>query len=741
MSAPITNAQFSGSDNQLKSGATLTLKAGSTVVLESGATFTVPDATWSIAKVNGLAAALALLAPLASALLTGDPKAPTPASTDDDTSIATSAFAQALVKLLLARGSLTISAAADSTITATAQQRRIVTDATVAAGGGAYTHNIVLATSNAQAGDVRRVLVYMPASVNPTIRIYNASTGGTLLTTIPTDAAVVRSWVVETHYNGSAWASVTVSLLDVRSATETAIGLLELATAAETITGTDNVRATHAAGVRAALQTYVDPIAATRAGGDQIISDGATTNRAQIQVPGARGNLAGAISATWRGLVTVPASNPTANIIIAAICPASTSATTGGNLIHITLESGNSTLGINEHGSADNIYRNFKWANFRSTYSGQTGFLEVYFVQGTTNPVVRWNDVDISASFTSATQGGSPPAWLDAALVATYHLTGYNWPAGSAPLGCWINGALSAADRAFWTATGKPPAWVASGGSMRSLTDLTGVGGDFSANPTGGAWGMTLDAGVTWSGSAVDFNTTGAAFLRAVSSTAAPDGIWAGRKYWVRFTISNYVSGSFGVCRSTGTPFGVVSGTSILTGNGTATCIIEETAGSFSRLMIGSLVATPMVATLDNLYWGPIGAISLPGVQPIAVLDDVTSIGGNPARLLGMIPVTDNRWWRISAETATNGNQQLLGGDVFDSTRDVIDTIEQVTTGTPTTTIGSASAGAQYKASGALSAGINPTTLVTRKLASNAVWVGSGTTDTIRTTITGHRAN
>ena len=132
--------------------------------------------------------------------------------------------------------------------------------------------------------------------------------------------------------------------------------------------------------------------------------------------------------------------------------------------------------------------------------------------------------------------------------------------------------------------------------------------------------------------------------------------------------------------------------------------------------------------------------MSLPSYQPINVIDDVSGIGGNQGRLLGCTAVTDKTNWRISANTWTSGNQQILAGSILDSTKHIIDQVEQSTTGTPTTTIGSASAGSQYKASSALTAGINPTTLVTRKLASNDVWVNSNSTAVVRTTITGHIA-
>ena len=124
--------------------------------------------------------------------------------------------------------------------------------------------------------------------------------------------------------------------------------------------------------------------------------------------------------------------------------------------------------------------------------------------------------------------------------------------------------------------------------------------------------------------------------------------------------------------------------------------------------------------------------------MPIQIIDDVSGIGGNQGLLLGCTPVTNSTSFRVSANTWTNGNQQILAGSILDSTKHVIDLVEQSTTGTPTTTIGSVSAGADYKASAALSAGINPVTLVTRKLATNNIWVGSNSTAVIRTTIIGH---
>jgi hypothetical protein len=45
----------------------------------------------------------------------------------------------------------------------------------------------------------------------------------------------------------------------------------------------------------------------------------------------------------------------------------------------------------------------------------------------------------------------------------------------------------------------------------------------------------------------------------------------------------------------------------------------------------------------DNIYLDQIGALSLPAVQPINVLDDVSGIGGNQAYLVGTTPIAKGK--------------------------------------------------------------------------------------------------
>lgn len=76
--------------------------------------------------------------------------------------------------------------------------------ATVTAGGGAFTRTVALLTANSSAGDRCVIRFDLPASTNPTIQVRNATSGGTLLTTINSVAAGVPVQA-EYLYTGSAW--------------------------------------------------------------------------------------------------------------------------------------------------------------------------------------------------------------------------------------------------------------------------------------------------------------------------------------------------------------------------------------------------------------------------------------------------------------------------------------------------------------------------------------------------------
>lgn len=139
-----------------------------------------------------------------------------------------------------------------------------------------------------------------------------------------------------------------------------------------------------------------------------------------------------------------------------------------------------------------------------------------------------------------------------------------------------------------------------------------------------------------------------------------------------------------------------------------------------------------------------VGALSLPAVQPIAVLDDVTALGGNQARLVGMAPVCDRRDWRIVAPTATNGNQQLLGGALIaEPERNRIDSWVVNNTGAATRTVslGQSSGAPTYVNAASCPVGRTEITLATRFPAAGQpnLWANSNGIDNLTHTITGHR--
>jgi hypothetical protein len=135
----------------------------------------------------------------------------------------------------------------------------------------------------------------------------------------------------------------------------------------------------------------------------------------------------------------------------------------------------------------------------------------------------------------------------------------------------------------------------------------------------------------------------------------------------------------------------------------------------------------------------PLGPLYKQVIQPILVISDRGTNKLAGVVVGGVTPITNKRDWEIQATTSTNGNQQLLAASLFmDSTRHIIDDWCMNTAGTPTVTAGSASAGTQYKASGALTATRNMITLVTRVLASVNLWCGSNDTSSIQHTVRGH---
>lgn len=633
---------------------------------------------------------------LASPTFTGNPLAPTPATTDNDTSIATTAMVQAVANAQWTQPTaIAITTAGNSNVAAaTAQNRYLTQRVNVTAFTGTAT--VTLQNTSAIAGDKRRLIVAMPAGFANLIELRNLTSGGTLLAAVPMDGALARTWLGYSTFDGTNWGAVSFSPMSV--------------------------------------DEFV--LSRTISRGDYIQSDGATPNRAAgiygpfDAVNNPREWIAGAASLTIAAVLTVPTSTVSGNARIFHCTSATAILSDQPNSLLCLLTS--DYLQVGAWGASATDYRVFQWANFRSVYSGQTGLLKVYIVQGTTDPVVSWNGVNISSSFSAATLN-TPPAWLDAAMVPTYRLVGYNWPSGPTPIVTPILGATSAADDAFYMQTGRWPAWVVAGGSMVNAITSVSRNSDFSAGATDWSTQFTATASVV--SSALNCTTSANFDNVRLAQGFLSRAIVAGLRVRLSLTITNFATTggtlSAGNAHQVGETYFTITGNGSYSGDVLSISNLGYSIPQFIQSGSGSFTFT-----VDNVKIEFLGALSIPAVQPINVLDDVSLLGGNQGRLLGCTPVTDNTTARICANTWLASNQRILEGTLFDQTRFAISgPITQVTTGTPTTTIGSVSAGAQYKGSSALASGANPALPVTYKLATGEIWVGSDTAVNVRTTI------
>ena len=431
-----------------------------------------------------------------------------------------------------------------------------------------------------------------------------------------------------------------------------------------------------------------------------VISDGATPNRAQVQTGTTRTALASAPAATWRGLVYVPTSNPSTAgwIFFRGSTSTIASGTAPNNSLHCLIP----TLGelrIRAVGSSSSNLRTFEWSGFRAAYSGQWIILEVYFVNGSTDPVVRVNGSDISSSFT-ATPAGTPPDWLDSSLTDTYILTGYTWPSGPAPLGCWINGALSDADRTYWRETGLPPKWVVDGGSMVELytrANASSLAYEANDSTTGvskqGTWTVTSEAGAAT-------GSSGSYYLKAVKSGAefaqirlplSGTSITLQKKGFIRAKVRASGTFSSGLVVMAQNDFSTITASQAITADGTwQTVTLQFTSGDFSSgtdttSQIGFGVASGTVGDgaiieIDDLSLFYSGALSLPVQGPEGyVLDGTRQTPSNIGTLTGMawnnpLPVGStiavNKYFAhddISATAATTTFMTLPAGWAIES--------------------------------------------------------------------------
>jgi hypothetical protein len=481
----------------------------------------------------------------------------------------------------------------------------------------------------------------------------------------------------------------------------------------------------------------------------RVISNGATTNRARILTLGAIGNVAG-LPITIEVAADVETSLPTSSFSYGWITSTSSPGTTQAWSLQVTFLNSGELIVRQDGATPATDFRRFGYAGFKTAYSGKRVRIAVVLATDTTDPVVTVNGVNISSSFALTTGAGTTPAWMPAGLLSTYLLDGYNSLAGDSPTANVVIGAYSDAEAVTWTAGGQRPAWAERAGSAVAYYSQAFAAGVDSFAVTGpGAVRNTAgelefygtsgsgDNGVYRGGTLViGVPYTIKAKFRVSAGMAAT---WA---YVGLRTASNTMVQGQLLNGTTQVEIQWESFTSLSTfiGGGTR---LSFAFGSSPTTITTSAIAPGESAFIDDIEVIQHGLIDNPIPQPGLTTFD--SLGRMSRRNVGHVNVTDRDTVTIIANTFTSGasGELALGGAIVSSANDiVIDHIEQSTkSGTPTTSIGSAASGAQYKASGALSAGLNVFTPVTRKLASTNIYVVSSDGTNVRTIIHGHRAS
>jgi hypothetical protein len=242
------------------------------------------DVAWDTLDVTDVSGA----APLASPTFTGDPKAPTPAAADNDTSIATTAFVQGEIaaKAPLASPAFTgnptaptASAADNDTSIATTAFVQAAIAALIASAPGALdtldelaaamgddanfatTMTNALALKAPLAGPTFTGTVTIPTVAGSSDNTTKAASTAFVQAVVaalaqPLDADLTSIAALTTTSYGRAFlalANQAALMALLLSADATTQGIVELATSAEVITGTDTVRAVTPAGFKAGL--------------------------------------------------------------------------------------------------------------------------------------------------------------------------------------------------------------------------------------------------------------------------------------------------------------------------------------------------------------------------------------------------------------------------------------------------------------------------------------------------------
>lgn len=460
-----------------------------------------------------------------------------------------------------------------------------------------------------------------------------------------------------TALNASNLASGTVPSARLPSASETVVGGLEIASAAEIATGTDNTRAVSPLG----LHGLLDPIASSRAPVDMFYSDGATTGR---RVEWAIQNMAGSPITVAGAVFRVPTSAPAVNLVIFQLNSASAiGMSTGANHLCVVINPDNSLqMRVGTDGSNRIIY---SIPNWRATNSGKLVRMDFtcaadtpYAASNPVLPIIYVDGVSITTPWTVVAVLGTPPAWMSSAHSLVYLQAGSDWPQGEFTAPTIITRVCSAAEIAQMIELNAPLPQDRLGGSTTGLLTNTGLEVDtvgFATTSSAIISRTTADARTGLA--SLEVTTTGGGQAIRTDAGSASTSQILRCVFWAKSASGNT---SLNVSRGNGSNNAVFTLTSSW-----AQYVYESSAGTLSPSAATNFIAWTLGGTgvfrLDDVQVYFSGALLQPEITRTAQLLDH---GPNRIRGIataGIRPLTDRDPQPLRGNQAATGMALGLG--------------------------------------------------------------------------------
>jgi hypothetical protein len=519
------------------------------------------------------------------------------------------------------------------------------------------------------------------------------------------------------------------------------------ATSAETITGTATNTAVTPVGNRAALVSYVEPIATTRDQSSYGQSDGSTSGRGIVYPGSDRTLLTSAAAFEFVAEVLFPTTTANENRGILTVGNTSVNATTGG----FTLVSFSGTLFFNLGTNGGQ----WQASGYVLNNAGIRKRLHVSIPCGTQSAPTVTDETGATVTFTQSIAPSGADTWLGSTLANRAFVVGAGWPAGEIPRVIPILGTLSTAEKTAYRTTGRLPAWVMAGGSAVSL-----YSSDFSAGLNGWSTGSgTLDFnqdgvtdGTTSKDNCLRFyaNASNVAHGAILSLPAAVAGrrIRVSGEYYIPAGQTAVNGIEFQTTGVSATPHlsavGVWSTFSAESISGGPILNLYLKSGVTGYIFVGANSATDDRAFVRNIVVTQLGAVTFPAYQRIGTVRDLTARGvsdSSQGRLVGVTPIITSAQCgsviKIPAQAFTAATSvQILGGAITGENKQRIVSITGNSSASTTLSVGTSSGGTNLVLTQAVNGDFDIGTFASRFLAANSsIWLTFAANTTAYVTI------